>query len=1143
MRVWSRVSVLAIALLAGGMLLAQTAGSITGTVTDASGAVVPGATVTLQSVAQGWTRTAATNQDGNYLFGGLGQGAYNLTITAHGFKTYHATNVNLATAETMRANVSLQVGAVSSTVEVSGSNVGQVQLQNATLAATVTGHQVTQLELNGRSFNQLITLSPGVQDGNSQSQEEAVGVYGGVVYHVNGGRYEDNNWEVDGANIEDNGSNNTINVYPSIDAIAQVKVLTSNYGAQYGRDANGTVLVETKSGTNQWRGDAYEFLRNTDLNARSFFDAQRPVYKKNDFGYTLGGPIVKNKTFIFWSEEWRKEGSPTSFNAQVPSAAERAGNFSDVCPAAGAAPTAANEKAFPVCPIDPATGAYYSNNTVPISTNAQDLLPLIPEATTGSGTSSFDQATANEPTNWREEMFRIDQQVGSKNHLYYQFIHDSWNTVVYPTLWDSGYQTIGTNFAGPGVAMMAHWTTVLSPALVNDFVAGYTADHIDLTDFGPTALPSNFKIPGIYPNGFNGLLPGITVNNMPFGIAQSTGDEPWTNSNPTYTYRDQVTQVIGNHNLSWGGEFAAAQKNEENNHNNLQGYLTFGSGWPGSTGNGLADMFIGAVQSYSQTNVQTRYYDRYKTGDLFLEDDWHARPNLTLNLGLQLDLLGNYYDIGDAGVPEAYNFNPARYQASQFPGYNPNGSINGTSPFTSGLVVCGNPTCQSSHLFNWAPRVGFSWDPTGTGIMAIRGGYGVFYDHNNSNEIADQLRNPPAFLSSTLVNISGYQNVGGAGAVEPLGLTAIPMNQTWPMVQQWNLDIQRQLPGHFVATVAYVGTRGTHLNYEYDMNAMAPIPLSEDPVPAGQPLTAADCTAYTSTGLFLGQTPAAAQRPYLNNACGGNANFTRPYPGYGNINYITDGAHSLYNALQVTAARNYGPLDISLAYTWSHSMDNSSNYGDAALFNPFDPSLSYANSTFDQPQALSLSWVYNLPFFGHNKWAGGWMWSGILSAYSGLPFTPTVGVGTANNMGTGASYFIGATPNLTGPAASNAPASGLNFTAGPQFYNPGDFTINRGLTWGNMGRDSLSAPGWWDTDMGVYKNFRVSEEQNVQFRVEAFNVFNNVQWTGLNGGLNCFGGANNGAGDSSCSASNANLFRPNGARLGRIMELALKYQF
>lgn len=1144
MRVWwSRCAVLACMLLAGGLLLAQTTGSITGTVSDASGAVVPGATVTLKNEAQGWTRTATTNGDGAYLFGGLAQGDYDVTVTAHGFQRYQANGVRLTAAQNMRNNITLQVGAVSRTVEVSGVNVGQVQLTSGTLSTTVTSKQVTELQLNGRSFNQLITLSPGVEDGDSQTQQQAVGVYGGVTYHVNGGRASENNWEVDGVNVQDNGSNTTINVYPSIDAIGQVKVLTSNYGAQYGRDANGTILVETKSGTNQWHGDAYEFLRNQALNARSFFDAKKPVYRKNDYGFTIGGPIRKNKTFIFWSEEWRKESNPVTFNQQVPSLAERQGNFADVCPAAGATVTSANQKAFPVCPIDPTTGAYYPNYTVPISTNAQDLLPLIPTPTTGSGANSYDQASVSEPTNWREEMFRIDQQFGAKNHVYYQFIHDSWNTVVYPTLWDSGYNTVGTNFAGPGVAMMAHWTTVLSPTLVNDFVAGYTADHIDLTDFGPISLPSNFQIPGIYNNGFGGKLPGISVNSMPYGNTISTGDEPWTNSNPTYIYRDQVTQVIGNHNLYWGGEFDAAQKNEANNKNNVQGFLTFNSGWAGSTGNGLADMYIGAVQNYSQTNLQTRYYDRYKTGDLFIQDDWHARPNLTLDLGLQLDLLGNYYDIQNS----TFNFNPAGYSAAAFPGYNANGSLQTTTPFTSGIISCGNPSCQGGHLFNWAPRLGFSWDPTGTGTMAIRGGYGIFYDHTNSNSIVDQLRNPPAYLSSNLVDISGYQNISGAGSVEPLTLSAVPMQQRWPMVQQWNLDVQKQLPGHFVATVAYVGNAASHLAGEYDLNAFAPLAASQNPFAPGQPLTTADCTAFSNSGtLANGTAVGAAAQPYMTVACGGNANFHRPYPGYGSINYINTEFNSNYNALQVTAERDAGPLDFSLAYTWSHALDYTSTYGAASFFNPYNPGLSYANASFDQPQNLTMSWVYNLPFFARNKWAGGWTWSGIFTALSGTPFTPTIGISPANNLGTGASYFIGATPTqVMANNASSASAAGVPVTTGPQFYNPAAFSINQGLTYGNVGRNALFNPGFWNFDMALYKNFHVTESQNVQFRWEAFNVFNNVQWSGLNTSINCVGSSNN-AGAASCFGSNGannTLFRPSGARLGRVMELALKYQF
>ncbi|HZT74035.1 MAG TPA: TonB-dependent receptor [Terriglobales bacterium] len=856
MKVWmSRLAIVIVSLACAVGLFAQATGSITGTVTDKSGAVIPGATVTVTNAAQGVTRTTTTNAEGSYLVGGLSAGTYDVTVVAKGFNKSVTTGIPLHIGENLRADATLQVGQVENEVTVSGTSVGQVQLQSAALAGTITGTEVQQLELNGRNFTQLITLTPGVSNQTGQD-EGTVGVYGNVAYSVNGGRTEYNNWEVDGANVMDNGSNATINVYPSIDAISHVRVLTSNYGAQYGRDASGTVEADTKSGTNQWHGDAYEYLRNEALNSRSFFDTARPPYRKNDYGYTVGGPIVKNKTFFFWSEEWRKEKNPSTFNMLVPSVAERQGNFSDVCPAAvGGTQTGYNEfrTANPDCPVtvgpppagstDP-TYTMFPGNTVPIDPNGQALLALIP-APNVAGSANALETSISEPTNWREEMFRVDQTFNSKWSAYFRFIHDSWNTVVVPTLWGSGnLPNVQTAFTGPGVDMVAHLATTISPTLLNEFVADYTADHIGLIDSGPIALASGFTMPGLFANGFGGKMPSINLccnaaDNGGGGLATDTGDEPWFNSNPTYSYRDQVTQVIGNHNLFYGFQFTAAQKNEMGGQE-LQPSLAFSNTAPISTGNALADLMMGNIASISQSNLQPKYFDRYKTAAPYIQDDWHVNPRLTLNLGLRLDLLGTYYD--DNPTLE-YNFEPSAWVAANAPTINAAGNVSqpsqsgGVANFFNGLVQCdtnGAPRgCIKGHLMNWAPRFGFAYDVTGDGKTALRGGYGIFYDHTNGNEAIDQLRNPPAALTSTIPNITGYANVpsGGAAQFGPLGVGAIPLQEQWPYVQQWNLDLQRQVMNTAV-TVAYVGSKGTHLTDNRDLNQLHPTPLSQDPYSA-----------------------------------------------------------------------------------------------------------------------------------------------------------------------------------------------------------------------------------------------------------------------------------------------------------------------
>src|SRR6266404_1802817 len=438
----------------------QDTGSVTGTVTDPSGAAVSGAPVTLSSAERGIDRSTTTNESGDYLFGAMGSGSYDLVIVAPGFKKYQAKGVKLQVGQKARVDVALQVGGANTEVTVEGSSVAQVETQSTERCGTVTDKEISQLELNGRNFTQLATLVPGVS--NQSGQDDAgVGVGGNVSFSMNGGRTEYNNWELDGGDNMDNGSNTTLNVYPSLEAIGEFKVLTSNYGAQYGRNGSGTVEVETKSGTSTFHGSVYEFLRNDAFNARNFFESTVPAYKKHDYGYTIGGPVFipgvyntsKQKTFFFWSEEWRKERVPGQvFNINVPSLANRSGSFSDLCPG-------------PDCPIDPATGLRFPGDQVPVDPNGAALLPLIPEP--NAGTFGY-QASPVLPTNWREELVRIDHNFTDKVRGTFRYIHDSWDTITPTPLWTNvgNFPTVGTAFKGPGVGLVTRLTATLSPTLL-----------------------------------------------------------------------------------------------------------------------------------------------------------------------------------------------------------------------------------------------------------------------------------------------------------------------------------------------------------------------------------------------------------------------------------------------------------------------------------------------------------------------------------------------------------------------------------------------------------------------------------------------------------------------------------------------------
>jgi Carboxypeptidase regulatory-like domain len=1205
---------------------------ISGTVTDKSGAAVVGAKVVITNAGGNLTRTTETNSEGVYVVPALPSGSYDVSVTSKGFQRFQVKAVVLEVAQKSRVDITLTVGAVTEEVIVTGESVAQVDTQSAELGTTITGKQVQQLELNGRNFTQLVTLAPGVVNQTGQD-EGLVGVAGNVGYSINGGRTEYNTWELDGGDNMDNGSNSTLNVYPNLEAIAEFKVLTSNYGAQYGRNGSGTVEVETKSGTSSFHGSAFEYLRNQVFNANSWENngqgVARPDYKKNDFGYTFGGPIFiphhyntdKKKTFFFWSQEWRREIVPGGTISQnVPSDAERTGNFNDVCPVYTGA--SFDPTAYPDCPSQPLNpGTPFVNNTLPAttSTTVPALLSMIPKANNTLGVYGSGQASGSPlpayianpsyPTNWREELIRVDQNFSENERLTVRYIHDSWSTINQGPLWgvyNNTFDNTNTNFVGPATSFVVRLTSTIKPNLLNEFVASYTADHIILSNITNVSLPSGgIDLLPLFPAQFTqaNKIPAISVGNTngtvygTGGFGVDTGYFPWKNANPTYTYRDIMTYIHGNHTMLFGGYVVFAQKNEQSTAD-IQGQLAFDTANPNSTGNPFADLQIAQMSAYAQTSAQPYFYNRYKIFEPFFQDDWRVTRKLTLNLGLRWSFFGRYQEKQF----KEFNFSPTTYvplngpalypftdpinqqlllpTTNPFNGFEQCGAINQSYPG----IAMGITGCMKNKYMNPGPRIGIAYDPGGNGKWAIRAGYGIFFEHMNGNEAnTESLEGNPSPLvqNGSVGSQTGYPIVGfgSQSAPSPFSATSIPGQVQWPYMQQWNLSVEHELPAHIVTSLAYVGSKGTHLTSQYDLNQLQPVPASQNPfLASGAPITSADCSGFgpqdpainqglpTSATLGNGTNIAGQAVTNLFVACGNPAAaYSRPYAGLGSITRLSNPANSSYNALQATARRTMGDLTFSASYAWSHSIDDSSDRYDGSFPNSYDPRLTRASSNFDIRQSFSLSYVYAFPFYKHDSgWKhtllGGWQWSGITVALTGAPFSVANGTQYSDNAGlaNGAGYqVVPSFPDVVGNPNTVPAAVQQSFQAsgffGKLLYNPTAFTLPVGLTIGNAERNMLRMPGRLNFDMGLMKRFEFKERYAFEFRWETFNTFNHTQlnsFSGTNPGGNAGQGGNiamgcdpvaaqSSGGDPTCGG----FLVLNGSHLPRIMQFGLRFQF
>ena len=1024
-RVWSFASFLLLGIPAFG----QGTGTIHGAVTDPSVAAVPRAEVTAVLGGRGATRTVATDAHGAFVFPELPIGIYSVRVAMSGFKTFLQSGVELTANANVRVDAQLQVGDATQSVEVT-SDAPLVDSRSSTVGTLIDQQRVTDLPINGRNVIGLAGLLPGVA--SVSAPQTFTGDRSGPTVSVSGSRQNENLFLFDGADFNAVFRNTGLN-YPPPDALQEVKVLTNSFSAEYGRNAGAVFNVVTKSGTNQLHGAAWEFLRNQDLNARTFFAPSiKPQLIQNQFGAAAGGPVIKNKLFLFGSYEGlRIRPSALGTSAFPLTAAERAGNFSGEKPV-----------------TDPLSSAQFPNNQIPVSrvdpVAAKLISPTympLPNGANGLLVTSFP-----EPQNTDQGLFRIDYNAGRHtidaryNYNYATQVATAGQVPSYLPL----NETMGVHSAVLGD------TFVIRPNLLNQIRFSFNRviptianlNPIDLADLGGSFPLIGPKIPPAV-----AITSRITLGNGSTVNAYTV--------NQSMQADDSINWNVGQHSVKAGfGVLYLRYLNRS--YSETMGDFTF-SGL--ITGNAAADFLLGQAQTMAvgspvleQAGVQTNLYS-------YAQDDWKVTAHLTLNLGLRYELplpwVHPENEWGTLHVGQQSTVIPTAPAGMVFPG-------DANTP--RGLV----PTRWN----DFAPRFGFAWDPFGDGRTSVRGAYGIFFETINSDII--QNSGQPFRYTYTFNNVSLSNPLSGQPPI-PLVLnlknpTFVGLQQIFypdptlksPSVQQFNLNVQRQLWKDLEVQVGYFGKLGRHLEIGLSPNPALPAP---------------------------NQTLA-------------NETSRRILPQYGNNSEISTEANSSYNALQVEVNKRFSQgFSVQGAYTFNRSLDDSSAYSlGASVPNVFNLHTQWALSDFYAKQIASFSWIWDLPRLTHYNAAlrfaaGGWQANGLVSLQSGTPI----------NVLTGADNALSGNPNQRPNVIGNPVLPGGRSTAAEiaEWFNPAAFAVPAAGTYGNAGRNALIGPGAKVANLALIKNFGVPfrEGMRLQFRSEFFNLFNTVNFSNPNATL------------------------------------------
>jgi hypothetical protein len=1128
------------ALLLTPLYAQKTTGNIVGVVADPSGAVVANATITATNVATGATRTVNADQSGNYRFE-IDPGVYKLQARAQGFKEIVVNNLEVHVSNTSIQNFSMQAGGATETVEVTANPI-QVQTDTATLGEVINDTQVKELPLNGRNFVELTQLAPGVSGANGFNSKDK-GLTGGVDFSVNGNAITNNLFLVDGANNNDVGSNRTILIYPAVESISEFKMLRNSFGPEYGQASGSVISIVTKGGSNQLHGSVFYSGRNDALSAFDYFTKQQPgaskiPLRRNDYGFTVGGPVKKDKLFFFVSEEWNKEsrGIP-GHTSCLPSAAERAGDFSN--PSCGA-----TRPTIPLA-LQAVGNPYKFANPSPAGLLLAARFPD-PNLATPDVNGHNWANTAARKQDWRQDSFRGDWQVSKNNSIMGRYTADHWS-VPAPTNqlgWgDDPFTVLTSSWQQPSKMIVGKLTSTIGTSVVNDAEFAYSNNRINITVGGTNPdllaqIDAAFK--PIYPEDLKHAHLGLPVLWGSIGPYASTSSgnywmqAPWSNSLDIYTFRDDLSKVAGKHTWKAGLFLGWDGKNEDINNPGSGERPTFGSAdWATSipTHNDLANLLTpGAVWQLSEASTNIRGQMRWKDYEFYVGDTWKATKKLTVEYGARYSLLFTPYDALNRGS----SFQPFLYDPTKPKGDACNGIwvVPGTDPCTDANKVFGTnfsvaPGGPNKYLVNQnhhliAPRLGLAWDPFGNGTTAIHAGVGQFFQRERVSPFFTFPNNAPYTITAPTVfrTLDGPSAASAAtvpGSASPNGGrspdSAVP--NSW----QWNVSIEHSFAKDTALQVAYVGNRALHQTSSYDINRADP----------SNWLVSAFSKDDAST--FTGVSPQSL----------------RPYPNFGQQGYWNHAGSASYHSLQTLFKTRYKRSQLTAAYTWSHSLSNvaldradGGPIGVQAFTSYPDTHLDYGNSPINRPHIFVANFTYYLPDMKNTNAfvhaiLGGWELSGIQQASSGNSQTIYInGVSElGRNLATGQTSTVQSIigwgdqatlrPMITGTGCSSG-------RSGDQIYNTEAFTLvgwKIGSLPSNMEpRGYCAGPRLVETDFSVNKNWKLTEKVNMQFRLDAFNLFNHPNFRGDQLGRgNPFEGYNCGAADGAgkyqaCSLTN-----------------------